>query len=98
MTVGVVHRQTPVQVRLALSCPLAVARRYHSDVRRAALPCGRGCPAVIQVHTVFEAAAWRNKVDGLQQGGPYAERLSAVAQGSIPSNTTPEPGPIAPMV
>jgi len=45
------------------------------------LPCGRGCPAVIQVHTVFEAAAWRNKVDGLQQGGPYAERLSAVAQG-----------------
>ena len=53
---------------------------------------------MIQVHTVFEAAAWRNKVDGLQQGGPYAERLSAVAQGSIPSNTTPEPGPIAPMV
>lgn len=36
---------------------------------------------MIQVHTVFEASGWRNKVDGLQQGPPYADRLTATAQG-----------------
>ena len=36
---------------------------------------------MIQVHTVFEQSAWRNKVDGLQQGGPYGDRLAAVAYG-----------------
>ncbi len=36
---------------------------------------------MIQVHTVFEAAGWRNKVDGLQQGPPFADRLTATAEG-----------------
>jgi Uncharacterized protein conserved in bacteria (DUF2188) len=36
---------------------------------------------MVQVHTVFEAAAWRNKVDGLQQGTPHTDRVSAVAEG-----------------
>lgn len=36
---------------------------------------------MIQVHTVFEASGWRNKVDGLQQGPPFSDRLVAAAQG-----------------
>lgn len=36
---------------------------------------------MIQVHTVFEASGWRNKVDGLQQGPPFSDRLAAAAEG-----------------
>lgn len=34
-----------------------------------------------QVHTVFEAGTWRNKVNGLAQGQAFAARQSAVAAG-----------------
>lgn len=36
---------------------------------------------MVQVHTVYESSAWRNKVDGLQQGRACANRTSAVAEG-----------------
>ena len=36
---------------------------------------------MVQVHTVYESHAWRNKVDGLQQGIPYTSRSCAVAAG-----------------
>ena len=36
---------------------------------------------MVQVHTVYEGYAWRNKVDGLQQGIPYNDRACAVAAG-----------------
>lgn len=36
---------------------------------------------MVQVHTVFEASAWRNKVDGLRQGRLHPARASAVAEG-----------------
>lgn len=38
---------------------------------------------MVQVHTVYEGYAWRNKVDGLQQGIPYADRTTAVAAGRL---------------
>jgi hypothetical protein len=34
-----------------------------------------------QVHTVFEAGTWRNKVNGLAQGQAFTARQSAVAAG-----------------
>lgn len=36
---------------------------------------------MVQVHTVYESHAWRNMVDGLQQGIPYTSRACAVADG-----------------
>ena len=36
---------------------------------------------MVQVHTLYESSAWRNKVDGLQQGVPHTTRASAVAAG-----------------
>lgn len=36
---------------------------------------------MFQVHTVFEAEQWRNKVNGLAQGLAYAARPAAVAAG-----------------
>jgi hypothetical protein len=38
---------------------------------------------MIQVHTVYETSGWRNKVDGLQQGPPFPDRLAAAAQGRL---------------
>ncbi len=34
-----------------------------------------------QVHTVFEAENWRNKVNGLAQGPAFADRRPAVVAG-----------------
>ncbi|WP_199425093.1 hypothetical protein [Actinotalea solisilvae] len=36
---------------------------------------------MVQVHTVYESSAWRNKVDGLQQGTACPNRTTAVAEG-----------------
>ena len=36
---------------------------------------------MVQVHTVYDRSAWRNLVDGLQQGVATANRSAAVAQG-----------------
>ncbi len=36
---------------------------------------------MVQVHTVYEASAWRNKVDGLQQGTAFRSHAAAVAEG-----------------
>lgn len=36
---------------------------------------------MVQVHTVYEGSAWRNKVDGLQQGTACPHRSTAVADG-----------------
>ena len=36
---------------------------------------------MVQVHTVYERSAWRNLVDGLQQGVAAVSRRTAVAQG-----------------
>lgn len=36
---------------------------------------------MVQVHTVYESHAWRNKVDGLQQGIAHTSRPCAVAAG-----------------
>lgn len=36
---------------------------------------------MVQVHTVYDRAAWRNFVDGLQQGVARPNRSAAVAEG-----------------
>lgn len=36
---------------------------------------------MVQVHTVYEGSAWRNKVDGLQQGTALRSHAAAVAAG-----------------
>lgn len=36
---------------------------------------------MVQVHTVYEGSAWRNKVDGLQQGTVCPNRTAAVGEG-----------------
>ena len=36
---------------------------------------------MVQVHTVYKRSAWRNLVDGLQQGIAAGSRTTAVAEG-----------------
>jgi hypothetical protein len=36
---------------------------------------------MVQVHTLYEGSAWRNKVDGLQQGVAHASRTAALTAG-----------------
>ena len=36
---------------------------------------------MVQVHTLYEASAWRNRVDGLQQGVAHPTRSVAVSAG-----------------
>lgn len=36
---------------------------------------------MFQVHTIFESGAWRNRVDGLQQGAAHPTSSAATAAG-----------------
>lgn len=38
---------------------------------------------MVMIHTVYEAGAWRTKVDGLQQGTSYDDQACAVSAARV---------------